>query len=386
MSRLFPGMVCDLVEAGAAELDLPGDIIWFQEGGHTVRFYSGISVIFLSRPLLEWYVRCRVLAIPNLTCLQGCRVQNLIASADGKQIKGVKVRQRGEELPEAFLEADLVIDATGRSSQSPLWLEKLGYPRPDESIIKINLGYTTRTFKQDPTLLPNAKGILTIPSAPVYGKRGGGLFPIEGGRWIVTLGGWLEDHAPADEPGFLEYAKSLPSQDIYHVISRAEPLTDFVTHKLPSNLRRHYERMSRFPKGYLVLGDAICSFNPIYGQGMSVSAMEAEALEYCLQAIDEQNHAHDLAREFFTRAAKVIDHPWRLTIGEDFRFPEVEGPKPAGTDLMNWYASQLHKATFRDREVARAFFQVVTLTHAPQSLLNPTIVLRVMQDHFRWPT
>jgi 2-polyprenyl-6-methoxyphenol hydroxylase-like FAD-dependent oxidoreductase len=379
ISRLFPGMVEDLLQAGAVRVDLPGDILWFQEGVYKIRFHSGIGLICMSRPFLEAYVRSRVQEIKNLTCLQQHDVEGLIASADGRRVTGVKLRRRDAEAAEDLLEADLVIDATGRGSRSPKWLEMLGYRKPQESVVKVDVGYTTRIFRQNAELLKEAKAIFTLP-APPHGKRGGGMFPVEGGRWMVTLVGCLGDHAPADEQGFLEFAKSLPSQDVYKVISRAEPLTDFVIHKLPSNLRRHYERMTDFPEGYLVMGDAMCSFNPVYGQGMSVSAMEAEALDHCLQAAGGRNHLRGLARDFFKGAARAIVNPWTLAAGEDFRFPGVAGPKPAGTDMINRYVSQLHKSTASDRETTRAFLQVMTLTHSPKTLFSPRIVLRVAKN------
>jgi len=354
-------------------LDLPGDILWFQEGGYKIRFYSGIAIIFMSRALLECFVRRRVLAIKNVTSLQQYDVDTLIASPDYTRITGVKVRRQAEASSEESLHADLVVDATGRGSKSPKWLEALGYAKPARSVIKIDVGYTTRIYRQHAEVLSNARAILTMP-APPGGKRAGVLFPLEGGRWIVTLAGWLGDYAPDDEQGFLEYAKSLPNQDIYKVISRIEPLTGFATHRLPSNLRHHYEKMTRFPEGYLVIGDAICSFNPVYGQGMSVSTMEAEVLNRYLKEAGSRNSLRGLARDFFRSAAKAIENPWTLAAGEDFRFPGVEGPKPLGTDLINRYISQVHKSTLHDREATRAFFQVMTLTHSPKTLFRPSIV------------
>src|SRR5262249_34197132 len=154
--RLFPGLASDLIEAGGTKLDFPGDVRWFQEGGYKIRFYSGITLILMSRPLLECFVRRRVLANQNVTCLQEHDVESLIASADRTRITGVKVRQRAEGAPEESLDADLVVDATGRGSKSPKWLETLGYPRPEESVIKVDVGYTTRVFRQNVELLPGA--------------------------------------------------------------------------------------------------------------------------------------------------------------------------------------------------------------------------------------
>jgi 2-polyprenyl-6-methoxyphenol hydroxylase-like FAD-dependent oxidoreductase len=380
LSRFFPGISSDLIRAGAAKLDLPGDLLWFQEGVHKIRFQSGITMICMSRPFLEWHVRRRVLALENLTCLQQCDVQGLMADHDRSRVTGVTVRRRAEGSPEEPLEADLVVDATGRGSRSPKWLDMLGYSTPRESLVTVDVGYTSRVYRQDAALL-DAKGIFTL-HAPPHGKRGGGLFPVEGGRWIVTFAGTLGDHAPAHEDGFQEYAKSLPSRDIYNVISRAEPLTDFATHRFPSSLRRHYETMTRVPEGYLVMGDAMCSFNPVYGQGMSVSAMEAEALDHCLNEAGRRQNLRGLARSFFTRAARAIENPWMLAAGEDFRFPGVQGRKPVATDLINRYVSRLHKTTVHDRETTRAFFQVMTLTHSPKTLFSPGIVRRVIADVF----
>ncbi|MCI0487240.1 MAG: hypothetical protein L0229_11645 [Blastocatellia bacterium] len=379
ISKLFPGLTSDLTEGGAIRFDLPGDVLWHHFGGYKIRFYSGMTIISMSRPFLESQVRSRVLALDNLTCLEQCDVDSLLADRDRTRITGVRVHKRSEGSQEEALDADLVVDATGRGSRSPGWLEALGYSAPEESVVKVGIGYTTRIFRQNPDSLPGAKAIFTMP-VPPHGKRGGALFPIEGGRWIVTLAGWLGDHAPAEEQGFLDFAESLASRDIYNAIARAEPLSDFVTHKFPSNLRHHYERMNRFPEGYLIMGDAICSFNPVYGQGMSVSALEAEALDDCLKEIAGRDRLQGLARNFFARATRAVDNAWSLAVGEDFRFPDVEGVKPAGTDLINWYVSKVHKGALHDREIARAFFQVMNMTHPPATIFRPGIALRIIKN------
>lgn len=379
VSRLFPGLTDELVDAGAEWIDLPGDVLWFQDGGYKCRQPTGVRVIFMSRPLLECRVRRRVLAMPNVTCLSDCDIEGLVAQADKSRVTGVTVRRRSDGPPVETLEADLVIDATGRGSKSPRWLEALGYEPPPESVVTVGLGYTTRVYRRDDDLLPHAKGVYTMP-APPHGKRGGGLFPIEDGRWLVTQQGWLGDHAPPDENGFLEYARSLPCPELYKVISRAEPLSGFVTHGVPSNLRRHYERLARFPGGYLVVGDAVCSFNPVYGQGMSVAAMEAEALDECLAA--GLHGRRGLARAFFRRAARAIDVPWSLATGEDFRFPEVQGHKPFGTDMVNRYVSRFHKVTFTDPAATKTFFEILTLTRPPRALFGPSVLAKLVRSCF----
>ena len=214
------------------------------------------------------------------------------------------------------------------------------------------------------------------PEAPRE-TRFGGMFPIEGDRWIVSMGGWMNDHAPTDEQGFLEYARNLPAPDIYNLMSQSEPLSEITPYKFSSSLRRHYEKLARFPEGYLALGDAICSFNPTYGQGMTSAAMQAAALDALL--VERKGNVAGLAPAFFKRAAKIVDTPWQLAVGEDFRFPQTTGPKPGGVDFINRYVAQVHRASLLDAEVCRAFLKVMNLLEPPSSLMMPRMMLRVLR-------
>jgi 2-polyprenyl-6-methoxyphenol hydroxylase-like FAD-dependent oxidoreductase len=175
----------------------------------------------------------------------------------------------------------------------------------------------------------------------------------------------------------LAFARSLAAPDIYNLISRLEPLSEIMPYRYPSSLRRHYEKLTRFPIGYLVAGDAICSFNPVYGQGMTSAAKQAAALDRTLRA---QPDRASLAKRFFEEAAKVVDIPWQLAAGEDFQYPETVGPKPLGTDLINAYVSRVHQATHKDAVVYGAFLQVMNLLKPPTSLFHPKIVWRVLRN------
>jgi hypothetical protein len=202
------------------------------------------------------------------------------------------------------------------------------------------------------------------------------MLAIESNRWIVSLGGFAGDHPPLDEEGFLSYARSLPAPDIYNVITGAEPLSEPFPYRFKASLRRRYERLSHFPEGYLTFGDAICSFNPIYGQKMSVAAIEALDLQQELR----QGTA-GLWRRFFLRAAKSIDNPWQIAVSSDLRFPEVEGKRTPGMRLINAYMPWLHRAAHRDPVVARTFQDVVGLIEPPQSLIRPRILWRVLRGN-----
>jgi 2-polyprenyl-6-methoxyphenol hydroxylase-like FAD-dependent oxidoreductase len=246
------------------------------------------------------------------------------------------------------------------------------------------VGYATRVYRRRPEDfdLIGAKLLMVSPDAP-YHKRSGFMFPIEDDRWIVTLGGWAGDHAPTDERGFLEYARTLAAPDIYQLLLKLEPLGDIITYKLPSNLRRHYEKLPRFPEGYLVIGDAVCSFNPVYGQGMTSAAMQVAELD---RALSERATLAGLARRYFKRSARVVDLPWQMTAGEDFRFPETTGPKQPGTDFINAYVSRVNVASHTDPVVGRAFLEVMNLMKPAPSLMQPRILWHVLRARRATPT
>jgi 2-polyprenyl-6-methoxyphenol hydroxylase-like FAD-dependent oxidoreductase len=208
-------------------------------------------------------------------------------------------------------------------------------------------------------------------------KRSGMAFPMEGDRWIVSLGGTNGDHPPLDDQGFLAFARSLAAPDVYDLLVKLEPLGPITPYKFPSSLRRHYERLARFPEGLLVLGDAICSFNPVYGQGMTCAALEAQALDELLAGRDA-GALDGLAHDFFARAAEIVENPWQMTVGADFRFPGTVGPKARSVDFINAYVARVHRATHHDAFVLTAFLKVMNLMAPPASLFHPQVLVRVL--------
>jgi 2-polyprenyl-6-methoxyphenol hydroxylase-like FAD-dependent oxidoreductase len=365
----FPGIKDDLVRDGALYGDIIDDSTWYQFGGYKARFQSGLFGLLMSRPLLEWHVGRRVRGLGNVSVLDRCGVQGLRAH-DGR-VNAVLLERNGIQ---ETMQADLIVDASGRGSRAPTWLEALGYARPEESQVKVNVGYVTRQYRRAPGR-PRTTATLCIPQAP-HQKRFGVALAIEDDRWTVSVGGWLGDHAPTDEAGLLEFARNLPMPEIYEIIRDAEPLTEIEPYKYHSSQRRHFERLRRFPEGFLVTGDAMASFNPTYGQGMTVAALEAQALAACLT---ERGTLEGLWRRFFKRASIVVDIPWTIAVGEDLRFPEVEGPRDAKQCLINWYVAKVHLASHRDEVVCKAFQEVAQLLKPPPSLFAPQIVARVIR-------
>jgi 2-polyprenyl-6-methoxyphenol hydroxylase-like FAD-dependent oxidoreductase len=376
LERLFPGFHDEVGRAGAVPGDVIGSVRWFQHGYYKAKFPSGLLGVLLTRPLLEQTLRRLVEALPNVAIQDQTHVLGLLTDASRRNVTGVRTR-RGQTTA-AVDGAALVVDASGRSSRGAEWLADLGYEPPQESRVEVDLGYTTRFFRRRPDDLAGDQGAIIAPD-PNVGRRVGFMLAQEGDRWIVTLAGWLGDHPPGDASGFAEFARTLPRPDIYDVITRAEPLSDAVNYAFPANLRRHYERLTRLPDGYVAIGDAICSFNPFYGQGMSVAALEGLLLDRCLE-----RDGAGLPRRFYRDARRIIDTPWMIAAGSDFAFTGVTGPKPSGTDAINWYLRHVHRVASVDRTVCRAFFDVANLLKPATTLFSPRVVSRVVLGSLQW--
>ena len=371
MDDYFPGMMDELESLGALHGDVVGDFLWFQYGRWKLRHESGLRGITLSRPCLETAIRRWVKALPNVTFLEGaCRVRPTFDTASGS-VTGLLVQSK-DSSDQKTLQADLVVDASGRGSQSPQWLEYNGFGRPEELSIKVHVGYATRTFERRPGEFYNSNGGI-ISGTPPESTRYGAVLATEGHRWMVTLVGTVGDYPPTNEKEWIAFAATLPVPAVYELVTAARPLTDIVSYRFPANRRQFYERMKRFPSGFLVMGDALCSFNPIYGQGMSVAAMEAKVLDDSLSTGLE-----GLSQRFYARARKIVDIPWAIATGEDLRFPQVEGRRPPGFRIMNRYLERVHAVASEDPVVCRRFFDVLNLLAPPSSLMAPRIAWRVL--------
>jgi flavin-dependent dehydrogenase len=300
-----------------------------------------------------------------------------MTTADNTRVTGVHLVNRKADNTKETLTADLVVDAGGRGSHSPAWLEELGYKRPSQEEVTIGMGYVTCYYRRQPEHVPGLEGIVLMATPP--DTRLAVLLAQDKNRWVLTIGGYLGNHAPTDYPGFLEAAQRLPTPDIYNVIKDAEPLGAPVPYKFPANLRHHYEKLSAFPEGYLVIGDALCSFNPIYGQGMTVAAMEAKALDEWLEQDTSQQ-----AKHFFAKASDVIDLAWDAAVGTDLSFSGVEGKRTPLVRFLNWYVGKLHTAAQHDAQVSIAFLKVINMIAPPPSMMHPRIVWRILKAHL-WP-
>jgi 2-polyprenyl-6-methoxyphenol hydroxylase-like FAD-dependent oxidoreductase len=379
MGEYFPDLFPTLARDGAI-LVSTRDVRWNQLGVWMAPVRSPFKISFQSRPFLEQHVREQLAARDNVRIMDACEVSQLCAHND--RITGVILRSRAGERHEEELAADLVVDASGRGSRAPQWLNSLGYGQVQETSVKIEVGYATRIYRYPAHLPADWKGLF-LYGRPPDDKRGGVILPIQGGYWMVTLGGSLRDYPPDDEAGFLEFARSLAQPDLYEAIKDAEPVTPVAMYKYSANSFRHYERMGRLPEGFIIMGDAACSFNPVYGQGMSVAAVEAQTLDRCLreQKMSAGNNSvASFSQRFQQAIAKDIKTPWLLTTGEDLRYPGAQGQRSLRTRLLNRYMRRVIELTASDPRMAATVLRVRNLLTPLRALFRPRIILAVLRQ------
>lgn len=384
LERLFPGFGADLAAAGAERLEWPADILWYGPFGWGGRTRAGLVTYSSGRELLEWLVRRRLECDARVTFMSGYQVAELRADRHG-DVNGVAaVPHGGRESSGAapvVVRADLVVDASGRDSRAPRWLQALGYEPPAETVVNSFLGYASRYYHRPPGE-PRPWKVAIVQRARPRGTRSGVLAPLEGDRWILTLAGAARDYPPNDEEGFLRFARDLPHPILYDVAKELTPVSPIWAFRRTENRLRHYDRLTRRPERFVVLGDAACAFNPTYGQGMTVAAMHAATLHRSLRAQRAANPDGSLqgfAGRFQRDLANDLRVPWLMATGEDFRHPATEGPRPGPSSrVSHWYLDRVIERANSDVVVHHAFLEVVHLLKPPRILFRPDMLVRVL--------
>jgi len=379
LDRLFPGFSTDLEDAGAVPMEPPRDLPWLNAAGWSGRFGAGMVVLASSRELTECLVRRRLQAIPNVTFRTRSEVIGLIA-ANGR-VSGLSIRARDGSRPDSSqattLDSDFVVDASGRMSKVSEWLEQIGFERPREVIVNSHLGYASRIYHRPRQF--DWKGLLigATPEVPT----GAGVFPLEGDRWMVTLGGYgRANNPPIDEAGYLEFIRNLRTPVLFKALRDAEPIGQIYGYARTENVRRHYELLSRRPDRLVVVGDATCCFNPIYGQGMSVAGLEAVALDDSLTKASGGG-LDGVAVSAQRAVASTCNDAWLLATGEDLRFATTEGGRQATGPLARVVQGYVQRVLLRSNQdvvVSRAFTRVVHLLDPPSALFRPALLARVL--------
>jgi 2-polyprenyl-6-methoxyphenol hydroxylase-like FAD-dependent oxidoreductase len=379
LEELFPGLQDEMVADGAPLLDLANEIAWLTPKGWGTRFESDLRVLSFTRPLLDHHVRKRMASEHRVQILENTEVVRLLSDKGNKGVKGAIIRTRHDEsrnAPELHLSADLVVDATGRGSQAKRWLTELGHTPPAETVVDAHIGYASR-FYRVPANFRSDWRCLILQAAPPDRKRGGIIFLVEGDRWLITLIGGGHDHPPTTEEGFLEFARSLESPLIYESIRNAEPLTPILGFKGTENRLRHFDRAGSLPENFIALGDSVCAFNPVYGQGMTIAAIGAITLRDCLQ--ERKNGelgSTPFTVEFQRRLAKVNEAPWMMATSQDLRYRETIGASASvKTRFMHWYMDSVLRLASFDVQTREVLLRVFAMLIEPSALFQPRILL-----------
>lgn len=366
ITSLFPGFDRELMAHGGRIGDAGRDLLFVINGRPHCRRRSGLRMVTASRILLEHLLRERVRALPGVRWFTGCEVTGLVLALKTGGITGVYLR--GDH-GSCAVAADLVVDCSGRGSRMAAWLAELGYEPPPVEELRMDVRYRSRHFR-----LPEAAArhdllaVAASPGCPRFGVIG----REESGLHLCTLGGLNGEAAPSDLAGFLDYARSLESPEVYEALRQAEPMSELRGFGTPSNIWRRYESLLRFPRGLLVMGDAVCGFNPSYAQGMSVAALEALELRRWLAGRRRD------ARKWFRAIAAIIQAPWMIATGGDaynLGMPEAER-LPAR--WINRYFARVHAAAATDPIAAETFARVAQLCEPPTALMRPSMMWRVL--------
>jgi 2-polyprenyl-6-methoxyphenol hydroxylase-like FAD-dependent oxidoreductase len=385
MASLYPGFLKQLESLGAVRCRAGKEVVFYLPTGKafsvtgTVREPRdlGFDITCHSRELLEYCVRQGTLQHPNITFESDSTVRGLVY-ANGR-IRGVNYNQGGEA---HCLATDIVVDAGGRKAQAPRWLTELGFHAPAATTIGIDMAYASTKFRI-PEGYDGPERLLVCIGPPPEFPNGAVMEIIEDQTWHVTLMGRFGDYPPHDAAGFLAFAQALPSPELYHRIKDAERVADITAYRFPTSVWRHYERLTTFPEGLVVVGDALSSFNPFYGQGMSSAALQVQALQKLLAARAIGPRGLDgLALAFFPKAAEIIETPWALAAGRDFAYPRTAGQRPADLEDSTQYFADVDALTADDLEIQRLVVEVLNLAK-PLSALQEEPLRRRAEAHRR---
>lgn len=377
LEELFPGFTAAMLARGGLVGDLQANAPFVFDRHRTAAGESGHTGVVISRYQIEAEVRRRVLALPNVHATTDVDILEPTIDDTGTRVTGARFRHRERGGADETVSADLVVDCTGRASHTPTWLRAWGYDPAEEERVTVGIAYATGYFRRDPA---HAAGLAAIICAATPGQPLPGVMlaqePDADGtpRWVVTLGGYVGDHPEPTLEGLRARAQQMGCPEIIRVTHEAEPLGAVTRYNFPYSQRRHFERLARLPERFLAMGDALTSFNPIYGQGMAVATCQAQALGTALDGgID------GAWRRYYPAAAKAIDIPWQLAVGADLAIPAVPGPRTLPVRIVNAYLGRLYRVAEHDPVVALAFLKVAHLVAPPPTIFAPGVFARVMR-------
>jgi 2-polyprenyl-6-methoxyphenol hydroxylase-like FAD-dependent oxidoreductase len=375
LEALFPGIGSDFLKAGALTGRVGLAVRYEQPGFDPFPQRDlGFDAFLLSRPLLENLCRRRLREDPNVELRHRSRVTDVAPSPDRGE--SVSVRCEDEQGKPETLSADLVVDASGRAAPTTSLLEKLGAPGLEVTEIGIDQAYATAVFETPADASRDWVGLAHFGTPPEQ-KYGGLLVPIEHGRWMVSLGRVHGDALPGEIEGFKSFAKAFRTPTFHDAIKGAKQVGEIARYNMSASVRRHFERLERFPSRLIPLGDSVCRFNPVFGQGMSVAAQEAVVLGRLLDSRRRRAEPLDgLASDYLSQIQALLEAPWATALG-DFVFPETRGVRPPDLEKRLRYGAALTRLAAEDLETHRIVMEVRHLIRPPSALREPELAQRV---------
>ncbi len=375
LETLFPGINQELQDLGAQSIDIVNDCRYYLKNGWTIPEPTELKTLSATRPLFDWAIRRRLLQNPKIQFFAQSDAIHLIGNQ--RHVQAVQVRNR-QDGSEQSLHADLIVDASGRSSKLAQWLAELGCGTVSETVLDAKLSYTSRLYAK-PEGWNEWKGLFVMqqpPSAP----KGAILLEVEGNRWVVTGGGVNQAKPPTDEAGFMQWLRELPSPILADLLRNSQPLGPTSGYARTENRQRHYER-AHLPAGIIALGDAVCAFNPIYGQGISTATLGAVLLGKHLK---EQDRGSAAWGQRFQRAlAKNNQFAWEMASGEDARY-DPSFKRPLASKFLAPYFEQINQASVSSNVVFSEFIKTVHMIGNPSALFHPRIFIPVLMSRI-WP-
>ena len=381
---LFPGFDQELADMGAPELSYSNDVALYVGHGKLPRFPSFLKVRPSRRIWIDALLQKRVASLSNVKIITDVRIQQLVFSREENRVTGVIYSGPDKKDQTITLAADLIVDCSGRGSKNTHWLSALGFTDVKSTVIDPKLGYASCLLKI-PEHYSGVRGIEVAPHAP-DNPRAAGLWEVESGTWLLTLIGMAGIYPPKDIKGFKDFAMALPTQAISDILEQSEPLSEIHTFRGTQNIWRHYEKMPHYPNGLLVLGDALCAFNPLHGQGLTLIARSAQLLDQQLKQGKKLNYSSKWAQASYRKLNKVFLSAWMFAISEDMRWPETIGRK------VDWKLRLAYRFTDRllltsqySKYITQACLSVANMVRSPFSLLLPGVLLRLMWFSFYQP-
>ncbi|HKN02302.1 MAG TPA: FAD-dependent monooxygenase [Candidatus Binataceae bacterium] len=379
LDRLYPGFEKTMLERGALEINFGRDFAALRPDGWAERRPNAITTLFASRVLIEATVRELIRKVPNVELIERAEAVGFeTARGDTLRVSGIRVNPRDGGA--AFtLGGDLIIDASGRATKVPSWIEAMSLAAPPETVVDSHTGYASRWYKVKPERRPKNwwwKGVWIDPVAEDF-STAGVLFPVEDNRMIVTMAGFGGHYPPSDEDEFTAKLAQLRSPIIAEEVALAEPMSQVYSYRHMANRWRHYEKWSARLDGFIALGDSSCAFNPVYGQGMTTGALSALMLGECL----EKNGINDaeVPRKFFAAQARFQAEPWGLATGADFRIPGTEGKRPIVNRMIDPLLGKMFLVANDDPEIGDRIGEVINMMKPPSALFEPSLLRLIVK-------